>query len=116
MFNNMKLLQSIIFCLLFLSLSSCTNRYSNASSQDLAEVKARPVFDQSDKEFKKEQSPERKIIFSAYLSLVVTHPDTANQKIEKLATKFKGYVNQIGTQQTIIRVQSDLLDAALEEI
>jgi len=59
---------------------------------------------------------ERKILFSAYLSLIVEHPDTANVYIEKIAKKYNGYIKEIGTYRTVIRVESKNLDPAIEEI
>ncbi|MCF8298469.1 MAG: DUF4349 domain-containing protein [Saprospiraceae bacterium] len=58
----------------------------------------------------------RKILFSANLSLTVKNPDTANARIENIAKKYEGYVNQIGTYRTVIRVKSEKLNEALEEI
>ncbi len=59
---------------------------------------------------------ERKILFSAYLSLTVKIPDTANSHIEKIAKKYKGYINETGTYRTIIRVKSEHLNAAIKEV
>ncbi|MBC8147315.1 MAG: DUF4349 domain-containing protein [Bacteroidetes bacterium] len=70
----------------------------------------------ADKSFYRSETSVRKILFSAYLSLTVKNPDTANYHIEKIAKKYKGYVNQIGTYRTIIRVKSDKLNEALAEI
>ncbi len=59
---------------------------------------------------------ERKILFSANLSLVVAHPDTTNFHLERIANKYKGYVNELGTYRTIIRVKSVHLKEAIDEI
>ncbi len=59
---------------------------------------------------------EKKILFSAFLSLSVKAPDTANFYIEKIANKYKGYVSEIGTYRTIIRVKSENLQDAIKEI
>jgi uncharacterized protein involved in tolerance to divalent cations len=59
---------------------------------------------------------EKKILFSAFLSLAVEVPDTANSHIEKIAKKYNGYVNEIGTYRTIIRVKSENLNDAIKEI
>lgn len=59
---------------------------------------------------------EKKILFSAFLSLTVEVPDTANSQIEKIAKKYNGYINEIGTYRTIIRVKSENLNDAIKEI
>ena len=59
---------------------------------------------------------ERKILFSAILSLTVDMPDSANSHIEKIAKRYDGYVNEIGTFRTIIRVKSEGLNDAIDEI
>lgn len=59
---------------------------------------------------------ERKVLFSAYLSLTVSQPDTANVYIQKITQKYDGYVSQIGTERTIVRVKSMFLDSAIANI
>ena len=59
---------------------------------------------------------DKKILFSAYLSLTVEIPDTANSHIEKIAKKYNGYINEIGTYRTIIRVKSENLNDAIKEV
>lgn len=61
-------------------------------------------------------SEEKKILFSAFLSLKVENPDSANFYIKNIAKKYDGYASQIGTYQTIIRVKSDSLNSALKAI
>ncbi len=63
-----------------------------------------------------ETKNERKVLFNAYLTLTVKNPDTANVYIEQIAKKYNGYVNQIGTYSSTIRVESDKLNDALKEI
>lgn len=62
------------------------------------------------------QFTQKKILFSAFLSLSVEIPDSANYHIEKISEKYGGYVNEIGTYRTIIRVKSESLNDAIEEI
>ena len=59
---------------------------------------------------------ERRLIFSAYLSLTVENPDTASHQIIKIASKYSGYVSETGTYRTTIRVQSQHLEQAVEDI
>jgi len=89
------------FAVLFISCSSINN--------NTASYKHEPKIKQS-------SSDERKILFSAFLSLTVDQPDTVNIHIEKIAQKYNGYVNKIGTYKTAIRVKSDNLNNAIKEI
>lgn len=59
---------------------------------------------------------ERKILYSANLALAVKNPDTLNVQLERIAKKYHGYVNETGTYQTVIRVKSDELNPAINEI
>lgn len=56
------------------------------------------------------------IIYQAFLDMIFRQPDTANARITQVAQKYGGYVNQVGTYQTIIRVESQHFEAALTEI
>ena len=58
----------------------------------------------------------KKVIFSAYLSLKVKNIDTANAKIVSIAKKYNGYVQELGTYSSTIRVKSDNLNDAVKEI
>ena len=58
----------------------------------------------------------KKIIFSAYLSLTIENPDTVNSRIKQIAKNYGGYVNLIGTHRTIIRVKSDKFNNAVKDI
>lgn len=59
---------------------------------------------------------QRKILYSAYLTLAVDQPDSTSKQIERIASKYGGYVNEIGTYNAIIRVKSDQLEAAVGAI
>ncbi|HQP04591.1 MAG: DUF4349 domain-containing protein [Bacteroidales bacterium] len=62
-------------------------------------------------------TPEpRKIIYSAYLTLAVKNMDTASNQIIRIAEQFNGYVQQSGTYSVTIRVKSENLDMAVEDI
>ena len=69
-----------------------------------------------EKSLQKVESEDRKILYSAFLSLKVEEPDSANTHIEKIAKKYKGYVNEVGTYRTVIRVKSKHLEEAVKEI
>lgn len=60
--------------------------------------------------------PARKIIYNAYLTMAVEQPDSTNKKIEGIVEQLDGYVSEMGTYRTVVRVESDKLDSALEAI
>ena len=117
--------QILIFTGLFLLIliSSCAKRsYSGYNNSWDNSESYRGAFEQEYKVTADafggvyQEVEERKVLFNAYLSLIVKIPDTANNQIIAIAKKYNGYVNQVGTYNTIIRVESDKLDKALEEI
>jgi len=113
---------SKLFILLFILIStiSCSRKYEKALySQDLANVKSRPYvnLDDIEHETKNERSKEdRKIIFNADISLTVLNSDSANIQVEKITKQYKGYINTIGSDRTVIRVKSDHLDDAIADL
>ena len=63
-----------------------------------------------------QQEDNRKILYNANLTLIIETPDSTNSHIQAIAKRYGGYVNEIGTYRSIIRVESKALDAAIEEI
>ncbi|WP_425423008.1 DUF4349 domain-containing protein [Phaeodactylibacter xiamenensis] len=63
-----------------------------------------------------QQEDDRKILYDAYLTLTVETPDSTSLYIQAIAKRYGGYVNEIGTDRSIIRVESQLLDAAIDDI
>jgi len=59
---------------------------------------------------------QRKILFSAYMTLAVQNVDSSAKAIEKIATKYKGYISETGTERVVIRVDKQYFDKAVEEI
>lgn len=114
--NNfiMKSIYTFFIALLLLSSCKTSSDFSKMNSSNYAEI----IEDFSDDGQKNgfEKQKDRKILFSARLALAVENPDSANVKIEEIAKKNEGYVNEIGTYQTIIRVKSDNLNSAIDEI
>jgi hypothetical protein len=105
-----RLFPIILIVLSFFSLMSCSSSKSayRSSPEYYTQVKEGAGLEY--------QEDNRKILYSAYLSLAVKSPDTANTHLEQIARRYEGYVNQIGTYQSVIRVKSDQLDAALAEV
>jgi len=64
----------------------------------------------------KQELTNRKVIFSALLSLAVKDPDTASNQIAEIAKKYNGYVNESGTSRSVIRVKSAHLNDAVADI
>jgi hypothetical protein len=63
-----------------------------------------------------QQQEARKILYDADLTLTVETPDSTNPYIQAIAKRYGGYVNEIGTDRSVIRVESPSLDAAIEDI
>lgn len=64
----------------------------------------------------KEQTPEKKVIYSSTVNLTVKIPDTTNVRLAEIAQKYRGYVQQSGTTMCVIRVEEKMLKMALEDI
>ncbi|MCG8326298.1 MAG: DUF4349 domain-containing protein [Chitinophagales bacterium] len=94
-----------------LFLFSCGSRKYDALAYGMEPAQA----DQNAREQKLSDDP-RKIIFNAYLNMAVENPDSVSQQIEQLAEKYNGYASEVGTARTVIRVESDQLDAAVKAI
>ncbi|MCI4651119.1 DUF4349 domain-containing protein [Phaeodactylibacter sp.] len=63
-----------------------------------------------------QQEDDRKILYNADLTLTVETPDSTSSYIQAIAKRYGGYVNETGTYRSIIRVESQLLDAAIDDI
>jgi hypothetical protein len=63
-----------------------------------------------------QQEDDRKILYDADLTLTVETPDSTSSYIQAIAKRYGGYVNETGTYRSIIRVESQLLDAAIDDI
>ena len=94
-----------------LFLFSCGSRQYDALAYGMEPAQA----DQNAREQKLSDDP-RKIIFNAYLNMAVENPDSVSQQIEQLAEKYNGYASEVGTARTVIRVESNQLDAAVKAI
>lgn len=62
------------------------------------------------------EKTERKILYTAYLTIAVEEPDSSNKMIEEIANKYGGYVNEIGTHRSVIRVKSNNFEPAISDI
>jgi len=108
---------SAILLLITLWMTSChTARYA----YDGAEARAQGAeYSVSESDLSSLEAPavvDRKIISSAYLTLAVEQPDSANQALAQIAEKYQGYASQLGTYRSVIRVNSQQLESALIEV
>ena len=55
----------------------------------------------------------RKLIYQAFIGLVVQHPDTTNQRLVVIARENGGYILNLGNKKSVIRVQTEKLQEAL---
>ncbi len=113
-----RLLISAIF-LSGLIMSCSTSKQNTAAYRyepDMYQYGSEKLLASKDGEYYDVERNEKRIFFSASLSLTVDIPDTANFYIEKIAGKYHGYVNETGTYRTIIRVKSGNFNDAIEEI
>ena len=67
-------------------------------------------------EDKLEIESERKILYNASLELFVKVPDTVNSKISSISKKYEGYIQYSSANKTVIRVKSEHLEKAINEI
>ncbi|PLX07859.1 MAG: hypothetical protein C0596_08950 [Marinilabiliales bacterium] len=107
-----------LLLIIIIALSSCVmHKASYAQAYSSSDTRGGTLY-ANDESFggMYETKNERKVMFNAYLTLTVKCPDTANVYIEQIAKKYNGYVNQIGTYSSTIRVESDKLNDALKEI
>ena len=115
-----KLNLLILYVVLAGFFAGCNSTKSSVATGNYKMINERYRFDKlpanHDDSAHKNETKERKIIYSSFLSLVVEKPDSTNVQIEKIAKKYGGYVNEIGTYRTIIRVKSTHLDDAIKDI
>ena len=62
------------------------------------------------------ESLDQKILYSAELSLSVSVVDSANLQIQQIAKSYGGFISEIGTQKSVIRVKAEQLEAAINAI
>jgi hypothetical protein len=57
-----------------------------------------------------------KIIYNAYINLTVKQIDSTNLQLKKIATDNKGYEVELGSSKTVIKVEHQLLNNAIQSI
>jgi hypothetical protein len=58
----------------------------------------------------------RMVIYNAYIDIKVKSTDTLNARLIDIAKRYNGYVQTLGTNNSVIRVQSEKLDSAILQI
>ncbi len=96
----------------------CTSCYQNGASHSYADAysSSKQKSTTSGWSNENDKNTESKIIYSAQLNLTVKIPDSANNAIKEITKKYNGYVSQLGTTKTIIRIKSNHLNEAIEDI
>jgi len=97
-------------------LSCSAPRHSSATYNEYPAHESFSSNQYSTDELKKETSSERKIIFSAYIELKVENSEETNLQLEKIVAKRKGYISELGTHRTVIRVANKILDSTILDI
>jgi len=103
--QSITTLMSFLFILALLTNCGTTQQYDTAAMAPAQMEKSREA-----------NEPARKIIYNAYLTMAVEQPDSTNKQIEGIVEQLDGYVSEMGTYRTVVRVESDQLDSALEAI
>ena len=115
-----KSLYLVTVIVIIFELMSCSNSryaspaYGNNSGREFYDYKN--VTAGNYDKYTENRNEVKKVIFSATLSLIIKHPDSANIRLESIAKKYNGYVTVLGTTRTIIRVKSEKLNDAIMEI
>ncbi len=115
-------MEKIIFVvLLAVLLASCTAskiNNSNASSPNQETIRqSENLLLSKEKTFEEEsKEQERIVIYNSYITLEVKNPDSNNIRLAEIAKKYDGYVQTLGNRVSIIRVKSDKLYEAIDDI
>lgn len=104
----------MIFILLSTIILSCSSPKNISKYQkEILQTETKNSVSKKSEFFSKK---ERKVLFSALISLTVKKPDTANLYIQKIAQKYNGYTTETSSRKTVIRIKSNSLENALNDI
>lgn len=109
--------KSLTLLLLSIVLYSCTSHKSSFyrsryASYGWSNNKVRAKFgDKEESNFQK-----RVVIYNADLTLVVKNTDSVNAFLTRLANKYEGYVVSLGNETSVIRVKSNFLSDAINDV
>lgn len=114
----------LFFFVNFLFFSSCSSHSKMAqakmvqNTEDYSSSSASLEKINLDKIQKNPKTPKekRKIIYSAALTVVSSLPDSINPQLERITEKYDGYINNLSTTETTIRIKSEYFETVVEEI
>lgn len=109
------------FLILFTSCSEKSYSYSSGYAKSRVSSNEKEEYSAAndqllDKTNSKLQPEVRKVVYNASLELQTKQVDTANANLMRIAHKYEGYVLKTGPEKASIRVRSERLNNALEEI
>ncbi|MBL4577492.1 MAG: DUF4349 domain-containing protein [Flavobacteriales bacterium] len=97
----------IIACAVASMLISCSTQESSMTKWS---------FEDQDNGAYQVEERTRKVITNAKMVMTVDDRDSAITELDGIARKYDGYLNEAGTYRTVIRVKSDQLSDALEDV
>lgn len=109
----MKTTLSHFFLLGLLLLMSCNGSRKYAEVRSFEQGQRTDALEVNSSEAEVEQ---RKVLYSADLTLAVEQPDSTGKALGRIAERYEGYAQELGTSRAVIRVKSGQLEAALREI
>lgn len=102
-----------LIILSFFALINCSNRGTQTYTID--PTRRYEVNSEHDKEeIDKPESTQRKLIYNINYEIAVRNRDSANVQLVKIAQFYGGYVLQLGTRSSIIRIPAEKLDSSSE--
>ena len=114
--NKLRTLFISIF--LYSILSGCSTPRESVSGYSYESVSKDQLGRLNEDEYHPSQPDpnNKKILFSATLSLSVSRPDSAVSRIAGTAARYKGYIQETGTYRSVIRVPAASLNPALADL
>ena len=114
--NKLRTLFISIF--LYSILSGCSTPRESVSGYSYESVSKDQLGRLNEDEYHPSQPDpnNKKILFSATLSLSVSRPDSAVSRIAGTAARYKGYIQETGTYRSVIRAPAASLNPALADL
>ena len=113
--------KSFVLVLLLLSSSCHPVRMYTSTSQDIrtaskSSTSLEKIELETIQKNPKVPKEKQKIIYSASLMLVSIFPDSINPQLQQITQKYDGYINNLSTTETTIRIKSEHFETAIKEI
>ena len=114
-------MRNLLYTLLLFSIAAagCGSTSHHYRSASYAHSNVRYLSDDGASQAGQTSTPKevsRKMIYSANVTIVSSHPDTVGARVAAIAKKYEGYVLETGSYSTTIRVKSSSLNDALKDI